>query len=357
MSTHSPHDEIAALAAAVWRDETSSRDLLLEVLLSRLLSHAPDTAKLVASVLRARGDQVGKSLGEQLHLRVGEYEGRELDAPAARLVVNYLILTIKAVEYSACLRAFGVAEGAPKVDLGNGLEVALVTVDGASFAIGMAGPSGNVESAIVLGGLCALIDFEASILVGMAAGVRGEVNLGDVVVAEEVLAYEYAEMTLEGPLLAPRSYGAPNRMIRRVGTLQEAAPAWAREISRSTLDIMANEPESAVALSEWPVEEDERLDANWRPHERRGVILAGAKLFEDGSLPRMRAEYHARVKAVEMDGAGYAAASVEKSKPWLVIRGIADYGEPGRRKHWQFPATYAASLYLRQVLRHRRVEF
>jgi nucleoside phosphorylase len=85
------------------------------------------------------------------------------------------------------------------------------------------------------------------------------------------------------------------------------------------------------------------------------VILAGGKLLEDGSLPRRADEAHARIMAAEMDGAGFAAACEQQRRPWVVVRGIADYGEPDRRKHWQYPATFVAARYVRDALRLRRL--
>jgi nucleoside phosphorylase len=82
----------------------------------------------------------------------------------------------------------------------------------------------------------------------------------------------------------------------------------------------------------------------------RGVILAGGKLLEDGSLPKMRKTFHDRTRAAEMEGGGFAAACNEFSWRWMVFRGIADFGEPERVKGWQFPATVAAALVVRYGL-------
>jgi hypothetical protein len=171
--------------------EGTGRDILVEMLLSHLREAAPDVARIVASFLRAQDDHNGVQLGAALHAQINEYHGDPFVILEPQLRVDYLILTVKEVELRACLRAFGVKERARPLPLSGSLEAWTVEADGKRFAIAMVGTAGNVESAIVLGGLCALVEPTAAVLVGMAAGVRGRVKLGDVVVAEGILAYEF----------------------------------------------------------------------------------------------------------------------------------------------------------------------
>ena len=69
---------------------------------------------------------------------------------------------------------------------------------------------------------------------------------------------------------------------------------------------------------------------------------------------------------IEMEGAGFAAACSALRIPWLVVRGIADYGdqdvsiaadgsEVKRGKSWQFPSTYVAAAYIRDMVITGRV--
>lgn len=344
MTDQSEMRTIAALAGACWRTDGGGRDILVEVLLSHLRESAPDVARIAASLLRARGDENGVQLGEALHEQLSEYRGDPFVIVEPQLRVDYLILTVKDVELTACLRAFGVPKGTRPVPLGGTLEAWVVEADGSRFAIAMVGTAGNVESAIVLGGLSALVESTAAVLVGMAAGVKERVTLGDVVVAEGVLAYEFQKMTDKGPILEPRPYSPPEWQIRNSTTLDQVSPQWREEVRR---DVLAH-----IQADHWP-----DLDDRWRIHVRRGYVLAGGTLLEDGSLPDMATALHGRTLAAEMEGAGFAAACVEKRRPWLVVRGVADFGEPGRLKHWQFPATFAAARYLREALRHGRLSF
>jgi nucleoside phosphorylase len=154
-------------------------------------------------------------------------------------------------------------------------------------------------------------------------------------------------MTATGPALGPRPYAPPEWQIRNSTTLDQFSPTWK--------DMVRKDVRTHIQAEDWPRSED--LDNGWPIEVRRGYVLAGGTLLEDGSLPQMATTFHDRTLAAEMEGAGFAAACVEKRLPWLVIRGVADFGEPGRLKHWQFPATFAAARYLREALVHGRLNF
>jgi nucleoside phosphorylase len=64
----------------------------------------------------------------------------------------------------------------------------------------------------------------------------------------------------------------------------------------------------------------------------------------------MRLEHHDRVRVIEMEGAGFVAASDEQDLRWLVLRGFANVGDENRDDTWQFGSTYVAARYVRDGL-------
>jgi len=86
----------------------------------------------------------------------------------------------------------------------------------------------------------------------------------------------------------------------------------------------------------------------WVPSYKTGVILSGEKLLADGSLPQMQLDYSERVRVCEMEGSGFASACDEYSIPWLIFRGISDFGDPEKPtvKRWQPVAALAAATCL-----------
>ena len=265
-----------------------------------------------------------------------------------RLNVDYLILTVKKVELTACLRAFGISVGAAAHELGHGMEVWRAEVGGRTFAIAMVGTAGNVESAVRLGALLTLIRTRAAILIGMAAGVVGETDVGDVVVAEAVIAFEFVKMRESGPVYMPRTYSPPDKHINRVELLDVVDPNWPNDVCDGLRRV--------ASIVELPDEPSDVGLGVWRPRVRRGAVLAGSKLIEDGSLPSLVSDLHGRALAAEMEGAGFAAACDESDTPWLVVRGVSDHGQLPRPKDWQFTAAYAASRFVLDGIRLQRID-
>ena len=139
----------------------------------------------------------------------------------------------------------------------------------------------------------------------------------------------------------PRYYTVPLSQNRIAEAFETIAPEW----SASCVEAAQRSRELGYEFDLPP-----RYAQRFRPRFTHGVVLAGAKLLENGGLPQMRAEFHDKVKALEMEGAGFAAACGELQWPWLVLRGVADYGGEDRQKNWQGGATIAAGQALRWLL-------
>lgn len=326
---------IAALG--MYNTGSTGRELVVDELLDELCRDSPGSAVVVASVLQAIGDSRMIHLGNAVLARVGEMsQASEVNVDRFRL--DFLILCVKDTEFKACLNVFGVPLGTAPTVLGDS-ELWTTYQHGLSVGIALVGTDGNVEAAIEVGKISVLVDFSAAILVGMAAGVPGEVDLGDVVVATSVLSYEFQRLTKEGPKFRPKSYSYGQRILQKVAALPQVDPGWSERVCSELLQSSAYLPT--------PESEPVKLGDNWRAKVVPGVVLAGSRLIEDDSLPEMRDTFNDRVVAAEMEGAGFALACDGARVPWLVVRGIADFGEDNRRKSWQYPASFAAAAFVR----------
>jgi nucleoside phosphorylase len=94
------------------------------------------------------------------------------------------------------------------------------------------------------------------------------------------------------------------------------------------------------------------VEKGWKPEYHTGVILAGEKFLADGSLPEMQKDYHERVRAADMEGTGFARSCKEHKKPWLVFRGVSDFGEKKRRKGWKLIAALSAATAVHAFIAH-----
>lgn len=332
---------VAALAFAASEIESAETRLeFCEILLDALSDLSVEATQLCAAVLVAQEDgSTAHALGSALRERVGVYDGRHFGTKPP-LDVDLLVVTVKDVELRAVQSAFGVDPSAfLKVE---GEQVWLQTVGDARTAIVCVRTAGNVDSAYLLSRMWFALRFPAAVLIGMAAGVEGQVEIGDVVVADGILGYESVTLTTKGPVPAFDYFGISNSVAKRA--LKPAShPNWALRVQAEVASVTND-----ITLPRNVAYPDGVL--GWSPEAKRGIVLAGSKLVENGKLPSMRKALHQRARALEMEGCGFAMVCREAQLRWLVVRGIADFGNPGRRETWQFAATYAAAALVRDNL-------
>ncbi|MFL6108101.1 MAG: hypothetical protein ACJ72L_14155 [Marmoricola sp.] len=329
------------------------RPLIYEQYLDFLASEMPDHARTTAIALRNSTDPDAYAYAEML----ATASARQTVAPNAssseRQRLDLLIVTPKGEELRACMAVYGLEPGG-KTRFGDDCDLWLWDTNGLSVGLAIIGTEGTVEAAIAVNRIHAHVTFRTAILVGMAAGLPGPVKKGDVVVANWVVAYEFVRVTKQRHVSRPRPYQADVPSVQKVTQLNAEFPDWGKDIS-AEIRTGPNRPKIERG-------EPERLDAKWAPAVKPGVIMAGNRLLEDGSLKTLKEQLDDRALAAEMEGAGFAAACEALRVPWLVIRGIADYGDSDiksfddlnpadrRGKSWQFPSTYAAAAYVRDMV-------
>jgi nucleoside phosphorylase len=156
--------------------------------------------------------------------------------------------------------------------------------------------------------------------VGIAAGMRGKVKIGEVVFAERIVAYEPAA-------LAEKDGGG--REEQRRPEILEVPHTVQQDVAGYGIDG-ARLLERYSGLG-WEIPRDEGWQGNvvTAIDVKKGVTIAsGEKLLRDpGKLREVRADIHGKVEAGDMEAHGFARACEQQSVPWLVIRGISDFGD------------------------------
>jgi nucleoside phosphorylase len=317
----------------------------LEVLIGHVAGQSRSALKTIRHLLTELESDPSLSVGiglDYLEGRVSLEAG--LLSPSVSAGIDVLILTVKPVELDACLNAFGVTVHAKPVVLSNsGICTWIIDTKIARVAVAMVGTAGNVETAAFLNSIDRDLPFRSAILVGMCAGVKGKMTLGSVIVAELVHAYEFVKMEATGPKYEPKPRPPAESDIRSVELVNRVDKFWPGVVAA----VQArNDP--------FPENEAETIE-KWKPFLKRGGLLAGGWLIEDGSLPAFSYQFSSDIRGAEMEGAGFATACGELGKPWVVLRGVADYGEEGRRKHWQWPATFAAASAARKCITEKLI--
>jgi nucleoside phosphorylase len=295
-----------------------------------------------------KSKQIRPNVATQLALEImtsfvdAEVQGLMTDfkteAMAPRPRADVAIVTIIPEELKAAKIAFGIDTNRLEDRRERGLRFWNTTIqnkssrEDLSIILTMVGKARNVECAVACSRVFQTYDVGLCVLVGIAAGLKSKVKIGDVVSPDLVLDYEGARIEQDGLKKRPLPFPLNKIIERDLNYFEPKFGSWYRDFSECVEKLRTTEPVPA-------------LPDDWKPEYHRGVVLAGEKLLADGGLPEMRREYHERVRAVEMEGSGFANVCDEYAIPWLVFRGISDFGDPKKPESdvWRTLAALAAA--------------
>jgi nucleoside phosphorylase len=266
--------------------------------------------------------------------------------PLQRKPVDIAVVTVIQEELEATKIIFGLGLNVRETRASNTLryyetEVSNEIGEGLKVVITMVGEPHNTPCASACAELFQHYDPKLCVLVGIAAGLEGLVELGDVVGATQIIDYESARLEPGVRRQQPTPYSLEPRIRRDFLHFNPLRGAWRTVFFENVGKLRDLGAVPAFA-------------AGWAPKYHRGVVVAGEKLLADGtSLPGMRDEYHEKVRAGEQEGSGFARTCDDRSIPWLVFRGISDYGSMAKPEHkvWQRPAALAAAAALMDFAR------
>jgi nucleoside phosphorylase len=257
-----------------------------------------------------------------------------------------ILAVLPAFELAAVQRTFGIPESEKPSRIGNEKYWLRTIQDNNGkqlhVAVSFVGEQGNSPAAAVATSLIKTLRPRLMILTGTAAGIRGLVKLGDVVPSGLVIDYEGAKLTPDG--LKPRFDREKNKrreLMDQVALFDRSAKSgkWLRRFKEAQAILPAGQ----------------RPTSPFVPASHVGYVASGEKLLSDGSLEEFQKTHEDRVRAGEKEGFGFAVAANKEGVPWLIVRGISDYGDPksrdGKDKDKYHPsATNAAAAYIRAFL-------
>jgi nucleoside phosphorylase len=169
-------------------------------------------------------------------------------------------------------------------------------------------------------------------IVGIAGGIpRDGLALGDVVVADQVIEYEYTKELPERSEVRPRVHRTDALLLDRVKD-----------------------------LSNWsgPVDEPRPLGSpRAKPKLFIGPIASGSKIVASTLVREKIRALQPRILAIEMESEGVATAAWQLSQPKgvLVIRGVCDLADVKKSDDWQPYAAAAAATFFVDLLRSKPV--
>jgi nucleoside phosphorylase/tetratricopeptide (TPR) repeat protein len=164
------------------------------------------------------------------------------------------------------------------------------------------------------------------LMVGIAAGFKGKVELGDVVVAESCYYDGPGKDTAEGILPAPQQLRTSSFLCGR--SLDYQNMDWKAQIH-------VHSPKG-----------------EFQPRVHHGVIASSERVI--GKKQRMTEllDQHRELRAVAMEGYGVAEAAHGKLAHFLEIRGISDFGDGEKNDEWHDYAAEVAAAYAVGLLRY-----
>jgi nucleoside phosphorylase len=211
------------------------------------------------------------------------------------------------------------------------------------------GTAGNLSAAALAAQMIERYHPRVVLLMGIAAGMRGKVRIGEVVLSERVVAYEQAALVAgEGGTrqVQPR----PDITRASHGLLQDALHYQPdpRRLVKIFECIRGTFPPAAAGKEDV-----------WRQHvassiecRKQVTIASGEKLLRDPSKLLEVRGLHGKVEVGEMEAAGVVEACLQTNTPWFVIRGISDFGDELKNDAFHGFASRSAAAVLADFIAH-----
>lgn len=229
------------------------------------------------------------------------------------------------------------------------------------IALGMCGMGNNKASIRAITMKEKFPYIESIIMVGIAGGIPDpydiskHVRLGDIVVSEGVVQYDFVKETSEEVICRSSAAMPSAKLLEALNVMKtkeyENIYNW-----KSFIDTYA------IEKFKKPRCKDELHDATGKiiahPKDRSrdrypkifyGNIASANNLLKSyEKRQRLKEKYN--VRAVEMEASGIADATWESGVGYLVIRGICDYCDAYKNDLWQEYAAMVAACYTRDLI-------
>ncbi|MFE0773209.1 nucleosidase [Streptomyces sp. NPDC058861] len=211
-----------------------------------------------------------------------------------------VLLTAIGLEYRAVSAQLGEVRGLTHE--GTRYDIGSVEGSARQVVLAQAGP-GNVRTAVLAEQMRMRFKPCAILFVGVAGSLKADVELGDVVVADKIYAYDGSKHVADAEFARPAAWEPSHALLQTARHALERGAGWRERILVDGLR----------PACPWP-------EVHFKP------VAAGETVL-DSATSRLRErfmrEYNDAV-AVEMESAGLATAAVLGGFEMLTIRGISD---------------------------------
>ena len=298
----------------------------------------PYTGDTVVSKLPAMSLEEPATDLEAIANRVVEAFVSEKEAKLLSVTPDVLILTAIPIELTAAKEAFGISEDESKHPTSHGIHTwkAVVTRNvGSSLNCRIAnfGQAGNNSAAAITSMLIGELKPKHVVMFGIAAGMRGKCKLGEVLVADRVVAYQGAA-ALAGGKLEPRP-----EITRMHSRVQQDLSAY---LSDTRVESRLIQGMSKISLK--LPDESKAGEVTKSIAPKLATLASGEWLLRDPDKFSDFREIHGKVEVAEMEAAGISDACHQHNVPMTIIRGISDFGDSLKDNSFHQISAKAAAL-------------
>ncbi len=208
-----------------------------------------------------------------------------------------------------------------------------------TVAVMCIGEAGNPSATAATHDMIATLTPRCILLMGIAAGIRGKIKIGQVVFAERVVAYESG---------AAEDDERGNASFRhRPDTNRPSHALWQDVVNyRPDADRIRARFEDANGRIPDPANgQEDAFDAYVvrSLSSSLATVASGETLFKSRSLLAKLRDVHGKIEAADMEGAGFFEGCRRSNTPCLVIRGISDFGDEFKDDRFHEFASRAAA--------------
>lgn len=247
---------------------------------------------------------------------------------------DVVLITAISEEHKAMKKCFGVSFETMMRD-GVHYSVGILKRGERSLRIAAVKPAemGPIPAAVMT--TRAIHDWRPSgvIMTGICAGMKENVRLGDLVIANQV--FDHSAGTLREGHLIPfqQSVAQDSWLLQFVAGLHEDR--------RITERLFTSHPEPCTLESEHSV--------------HVGSMASGSFVVKDGSYMRSLLDKTSKLLALDMES--YAVASAARMcstllQPvaWLIVKGVVDYGDSSKADDWHNYCSFVSARFVRSAL-------
>ena len=213
-------------------------------------------------------------------------------------------------------------------------------------ALGCIAEAGNQGSAVATTAAIQRWKPQAVLLMGIAAGIRKKVKIGQVVFSERVVGYESAAWKIDEDKY---SYEEPRPEIER----------WSHSIAQDVSSYLADFKNAQVTDrflfmdGSFPQPPEKDQDSIVQMIEvTTSTIASGEKLLRDSTRLVRFHGIHGKTEVAEMEALGFVEACRRERVDWLVVRGISDFGDQFKSDKFHRLATLASATVLVDFLHY-----